>query len=81
MKQQTIRLNGGRLAVLDTRGQGVPLIRPTPVSAREPDPDLSVPERGATGPVPIGEVLQPLQRIIRHPDRGRLLAKFCEQNL
>ncbi len=79
--KQTIQLNGGRLAVLDTRRQAVPLIRPTPVSVREPDPDLSVPERGVTGPVPIGEVLQPLQRIIRHPDRGRLLAKFCEQNL
>ena len=44
-------------------------------------PDLSVPERGSTGPVPIGDLLGPLQKIIRHPDRGRLLAEFCKQHL
>ncbi len=74
--KQTIQLNGGTMAVIQARKRIVPLQRPTPVSAAEPD--LSVPERGTTGPVSIGEAMQPLQRLIAHPDRGRLLAKFCE---
>ena len=47
-----------------------------PHRAQVPDPDLSVPERGATGPVPIGQVMEPIQRIIEHPDRNRLMAEF-----
>ena len=55
----------------------------TPSTKRKqtvPDPDLSVPERGATGPVPIGQVMEPLQRIIEHPDRNRLLAEFFKRH-
>lgn len=52
--------------------------QPTPTKPRQiaPDPDLNVPERGSTGPVTIGEVMEPLKRIIEHPDRNRLIAEF-----
>jgi hypothetical protein len=80
MKQMkdSIQLNGGRLAVLQTKRRIMPPKRTIIVPLRVPDsdPDLSVPERGTTGPVPIGDVLEPLQRIIRHPNRSRLMAEF-----
>jgi hypothetical protein len=44
------------------------------------NPDLSVPERGTTGPIPIGDVMEFLRRIIAHPDRGRLMAEFCKRH-
>jgi hypothetical protein len=84
MKQMknSIQLNGGRLAVLQTKRRIMPPKRTiiVPLRVSKPDPDLSIPERGATGPVPIGEMLTPLQRIIRHPNRSRLMAEFCKQN-
>ena len=45
-----------------------------------PEPDLSVPERGTTGPRPIGDIIEPLQRIIAHPDRNRLMAEFFRRH-
>ncbi len=79
--EPTIRFTGGTLAVLHSRREVTPVAKASATPAIVPAPDLSVPERGTTGPVPIGDVLKPLQRIIAHPDRGRLLAKFCEHNL
>lgn len=38
-----------------------------------------LPPRGERGPTPIGELLKPLQHIIRHPDRNRLLADFFKE--
>lgn len=61
-----IRLTGGVLAVIH--------------EGRSADPVPPVPERGMTGPVPIGQVMEPLRRIIAHPDRNRLLAQFCRDN-
>jgi hypothetical protein len=80
----SIQLNGGRLTVLQTKGRIVPLNRTAAspvVRSPDPDPDLSVPERGTTGLVPIGEVMTPLQRIIAHPDRGRLMAEFWKRHM
>jgi hypothetical protein len=42
-------------------------------------PHLTPPPRGARGAVRIGELLAPLQRIIEHPDRNRLLADFARR--
>ena len=39
-------------------------------------PEIKLPPRGTTGPVHISKLLEPLQQIIRHPDRNRLLADF-----
>lgn len=39
-------------------------------------PEIKLPPRGTTGPVHISKLLEPLQQIIRHPDRNRLLAEF-----
>lgn len=39
-------------------------------------PKIKLPPRGTTGPVHISKLLEPLQQIIRHPDRNRLLAEF-----
>jgi hypothetical protein len=80
--KNSIQLNGGRLAILQTKGRIVPLKRTsTLMCAPDPDPDLSVPERGTTGPVPIGDVMVPLQRIIKHPNRNRLLAEFWNRHM
>ncbi len=37
---------------------------------------ITIPERGTTGPVRIGKLLEPLQQIINHPDRNRLMAEL-----
>jgi hypothetical protein len=50
------------------------------IPAGVPDPDLSVPERGTTGPVPISDVMEPIRRIIAHPDRNRLMAEFFRRH-
>lgn len=39
-------------------------------------PAVKLPPRGTTGPVHISKLLAPLQQIIHHPDRNRLLAEF-----
>jgi hypothetical protein len=36
----------------------------------------SIPERGCTGPVRIDKLLEPVQQIINHPDRNRLMAEL-----
>lgn len=43
---------------------------------KQPAYDFAVPERGTTGPRPIGEIMEPFQRIIAHRDRNRLMAEF-----
>ena len=55
---------------------------PLPVRRKQtiPDPDLTVPERGTTGPVRVGELMEPIQRIIAHPDRNRLMAEFFRRH-
>lgn len=40
------------------------------------EPQLRLPPRGSRGPVHISELLKPIQEIIHHPDRDRLLAEF-----
>ena len=67
-----LQLTGGMLAVLHARKPAY--------AERTSDPDLSVPERGITGPVPIGEVMEPIRRIIAHPDRNRLIAEFFNRH-
>lgn len=42
-------------------------------------PGLLRPSRGERGPTPLVELLEPLQRIIRHPNRNRLLAEFFDE--
>lgn len=39
----------------------------------------SSPAHGTRNPMPIGELLRPLQHIIRQPDRNRLLADFFKE--
>lgn len=41
-----------------------------------PEIEITMPERGITGPVRIGKLLEPLQQIINHPDRNRLMAEL-----
>lgn len=43
-----------------------------------PDPILKLPPRGE-GPVHIATLIKPLQEIINHPQRERLLAEFFQQ--
>ncbi|WP_240058284.1 hypothetical protein [Bacteroides uniformis] len=42
-------------------------------------PVIKLPPRGTTGPVHVSALLEPLQRIIEHPDRNRLLAEFFKE--
>ncbi len=59
----------------------MPRIRPlrNSESAKTLIPDLSPPPRGTRGAVTIGELIAPLQRIIRHPERNRMLADFIHR--
>ncbi len=70
--EPNIQLTGGRLAVLHA-------VCPS-AEVRTADPDLSVPERGTTGPIPIGDVMKPIRKIIAHPDRNRLMAEFFRRH-
>lgn len=70
--ENSIQTTGGQLVAVHTRRQTAPAV--------VPNPDLSVPARGTTGPVPIGEVMEPIRRIIDHPDRDRLLAEFFKRH-
>lgn len=60
-------------------GLPIPPKNPRPTQVAAPDLKLHLPPRGERGPTPIGELLQPLQSIIRHPDRKRLLADFFKE--
>lgn len=39
-------------------------------------PVKKAPERGTAGPVRIGELLEPIQKIINHPDRNSMMAEL-----
>lgn len=58
-----------------------PSIRQHSVSLpkREPESARHSPPQGTRDPTRIGELLRPLQRIIRQPDRNRLLADFFSE--
>lgn len=49
--------------------QGVP-VKEIPVIK------INIPEKGCTGPVRIGNLLEPVQQIMDHPDRNRLMAEL-----
>lgn len=61
----------------------IPMTRPAPVRIRKitppATPSVKLPSRGTTGPVPLFALLEPLQQIISHPDRNRLLAEFFKE--
>ena len=46
---------------------------------RMPEPHIKLPGRGATGPVPVSTLLNPVLEICNHPDRNRLLAEFFRE--
>ena len=46
---------------------------------RIPEPHIKLPSRGATGPVPVSTLLNPVLEICNHPDRNRLLAEFFRE--
>jgi hypothetical protein len=69
--EPNILLNGGRLAILHKLAPMAEM--------RVAEPNISVPERGTTGPIPIGQVMEPIRRIIAHPDRNRLMAEFFKR--
>ncbi len=64
-----------------TSAPAAPSIPPHPVPPVQHPQEhiLQFPPRSRHGPTSIGELLHPLQRIIRHPDRNRLLADFFKE--
>ena len=46
---------------------------------RIPEPHIKLPGRGATGPVPVSTLLNPVLEICNHRDRNRLLAEFFRE--
>lgn len=46
------------------------------LAKKTPEIEMTMPEIGSTGPVRIGKLLEPIQQIINHPDRNRLMAQF-----
>ena len=67
----TMPLTVGMPASIRIRGNTPPAAPAAPET-----PEIKLPPRGTTGPVHISKLLEPLQQIIRHPDRNRLLAEF-----
>lgn len=61
-------------------GPAIPAISPMSGRIRKITPPpktvIKLPPRGTAGPVHISSLLEPLQQIVRHPDRNRLLAEF-----
>lgn len=41
-----------------------------------PKIEIIMPERGSTGPVRIGKLMEPLKEIVNHPDRNKLMAEL-----
>ena len=69
--------------MIQTRKVHIPLVPKTRIFINRPleincppSVDIKIPERGSTGPVKIGTLLEPIRQIINHPDRNRLLAEF-----
>lgn len=66
-----------------TSAPTAPMRMPMPVVRRkrpvEPEPAIKFPPRGATGPVHISTLLNPILEICHHPDRNRLLAKLFSE--
>lgn len=63
-----------RMISTNTIGISIPPKR-NPVK-KTPEIEIIMPGRGTTGPVRIGKLLEPLQQIINHPDRNRLMAEL-----
>ena len=61
----------------------IPMVSPMPARGRKitpkVTPSVKLPPRGTTGPVHVSTLLEPLQQIISHPDRNRLLAEFFKE--
>jgi hypothetical protein len=71
--EKTMRANTFQMPVTTTKR--------TPVKER-PEIKVSMPERGTTGPVRVGKLLEPLRQIINHPERNYLMAElFKDYNL
>lgn len=71
---------------METRNiDGIRPVMPCIQPLRNPEPetvhstDILPPPRGTRGPVRLGELIAPLQRIIEHPNRDNLLADFVRQ--
>ncbi|MDR1221819.1 MAG: hypothetical protein LBL07_02920 [Tannerella sp.] len=64
--EKTMRANTFQMPVTTTK---------MPVKER-PEIKASMPERGTTGPVRVGKLLEPLRQIIKHPERNRLMAEL-----
>ena len=62
--------------MIQTGTIGIPTLRRRVQIERTPRIKISMPERGSAGPVRVGKLLEPIQQIINHPDRNRLLAEF-----
>lgn len=65
-------------ATAGTPAVPVTSLQPVLDTAKIGPADFRLPPRGACGPVAVGELLQPLRRIVRHPERNRLLAEFLK---
>lgn len=65
-------------ATAGTPAVPVTSLQPVLDTAKIGPADLRLPPRSACGPVAVGELLQPLRRIARHPERNRLLVEFLK---
>jgi hypothetical protein len=65
--ERTMRVNTFQMPVTTTKRIQVKEI---------PEIKVSMPERGTTGPVRVGKLLEPVRQIINHPSRNRLMAEL-----
>jgi hypothetical protein len=62
--------------VISTGAMGMPVPQKRIPVKKVPEIKIEMPGRGTTGPVRIGKLLEPIQQIINHPDRDRLMAEL-----
>lgn len=62
--------------MISTSTIGIPILQKRIPVKKAPGMEIIMPESEKAGPVRIGKLLEPLQQIIHHPDRNRLMAEF-----
>lgn len=61
---------------ISTNPIGMPIPQKRVPAKKAAGMEIIMSERGTTGPVRIGELLEPIQQIMNHPNRNSLMAEL-----
>lgn len=62
--------------MISTENSGILVPKKRVMRKITPRIELRIPQRGSSGPVRIGKLIEPFKELISHPDRNRLLAEL-----